>query len=245
MELYKKTGSTNDICLELCRQQLPEGYVVIADEQTGGRGRLGRRWISPPGQNIYLSILLRPDMQPNVASIITLMASIGCINAMKKLVPGIDAHIKWPNDLMIGAKKTGGILTESRIEGMKLSCAVVGIGLNVNIPGSELPRDTIIPATSIFAETGITLNRSELAAAMLQETDDCYTLLKAHGIKAVIETWLLHTRMIGRHITVSSAEGETSGIAEGLDEEGRLIVRQQDNALKTILSGDIKVKSYD
>jgi len=245
LSLYSIAESTNDLCLELCRQQIPEGATVIADEQTSGRGRLGRRWISPPGMNIYLSIMLRPDMLPSEASIITLMASIGCVRAMKRAVPGIDAHIKWPNDIMIGAKKCGGILTESRIEGNKLSCTVVGIGLNVNMNDSELPKDTIIPATSMLAETGKALNRSVLTAAILQEIEACYIKLCKQGKQAVVDEWLPLTRMMQRKITVTGPEGEIAGIADGLDKDGRLIVRQQDNTFKTILSGDVKVMSYE
>ncbi|MBN2654105.1 MAG: biotin--[acetyl-CoA-carboxylase] ligase [Nitrospirae bacterium] len=244
IELYSTAASTNDICLNLCRNQMPEGAVVIADAQTEGRGRLGRKWISPPEQNIYMSILLRPDMHPKSASVITLLASIACIKAIKLILPNLEAHIKWPNDIMIGHKKAGGILTESRIEGTKVSCTIVGIGLNVNMPEQLLPRETIIPATSILAETETALNRSELAAAIIKETEECYLLLKNKGSKAVIDIWLSMSKMIGSQITVTSNEDIISGIAEGLDEDGMLIVRDQIGLLKTIISGDVRIVSH-
>lgn len=219
--------------------------MVITDTQTAGRGRFGRSWISPPEQNIYMSILLRPDMQPKTSSIITLMSSVACIKAIKRLASIANAHIKWPNDIMLGSKKAGGILTESRIEGAKLSCVVVGIGLNVNMPSSQIPQKTNIPATSILAETGTIINRSELAAAIIQETEKYYLLLKTHGIAAIIDIWTSMTKMIGSQITVCRSEGDISGTAEGLDKEGRLLLRQPNGKLITILSGDVKVTSYD
>ncbi len=161
------TRSTNDDVLALARAGAAHGLVVIADEQTGGRGRLGRTWTSPPGQNLYLSALLRPELPPGGAPPITLAAAVAVAEALNE--SGVRASIKWPNDVLIMVdskeKKVAGILTESVTRGSRLEAVVLGIGVNLN--WRELPAELVPIATSVALATGEAVDRDAFAAALL------------------------------------------------------------------------------
>ena len=135
---YETVDSTSTLASELAEKGVAEGAVVISDSQIRGRGRLGRAWVSPPGVNVYMSVVLRPDVEHRDATLLTIMASVGCTAALRKAT-GLDIKIKWPNDLVISEKKLGGILIETRVAHGTIEYAIAGIGINVNMDSDVLP----------------------------------------------------------------------------------------------------------
>jgi len=159
---YKTVDSTNTIATDLA-EKTPEGAVILADCQKKGRGRLGRHWLSPRGVNIYMTVILRPDIEPKDATLITLMASVACALALRR-VTGILIMIKWPNDLIASGKKIGGILTEMKTARTRVISAVVGIGINVNGDPDSFPEEIRGIATSVKNETGKPFSRETIIA---------------------------------------------------------------------------------
>jgi BirA family biotin operon repressor/biotin-[acetyl-CoA-carboxylase] ligase len=150
--VYHETiDSTNTLAMKLAEDGSPHGTVVIADTQMKGKGRLGRTWVSPPKSNIYMSIIIRPDIEPKDATLLTIMAAIACADAIKDKT-GLDVKIKWPNDLMVSEKKLGGILAEIKSDPDRIIFAVIGIGINVNVRLKDFPADVRVIATSVKEE---------------------------------------------------------------------------------------------
>ncbi len=164
---YETIGSTNTVASNLAEKNT-EGVVVLSDSQDKGRGRLGRLWVSPPGVNIYMSIILTPEIKPAEATLITLMTAVACSIAIRKIT-GLDIKIKWPNDLTVSDKKLGGVLTELKIYQKKIAYAIVGMGINVNIDIKDFPEDVRKIATSVKNETGKTYSRNDLLFAYREE----------------------------------------------------------------------------
>jgi BirA family biotin operon repressor/biotin-[acetyl-CoA-carboxylase] ligase len=232
--------STNTLAMEMAAKGCPEGTVVIADSQTGGKGRLGRTWISPAGVNLYLSIVVRPGIQPRDATGLTLLSAVACASAIRQSC-SIPVSIKWPNDLLVGSRKLGGILTEIRADMDRISHAVIGIGINVNLPEQDMPEDIRKIATSVLIESGKTSSRTGLAAALLKEFDSWYMLLLNGGKREIAERWIGLSSTIGRHVRVALGDRIFEGIAEGIDEEGLLIVRMADGSSRKFSAGDVTI----
>lgn len=238
---FDSVSSTNTVAMQMASQGCSDGAVVIADSQTGGKGRLGRSWISPPGKNIYMSIVLRPGISPRDATAITLLSAVACASAVRRSCP-VDATIKWPNDLIVGTRKLGGILTEIKADIDSISHAVVGIGINVNLALDDIPDEIKPIATSLLIETGEPFSRTELAGNLLFEFDRWYKLLQAKGKRVIIDEWLTMSSTIGKEVHVTAGNQTFQGIAEGIDDEGLLIVRLQDGSYRTISAGDVTLR---
>ncbi len=236
---FDSINSTNTAAMELAGSSR-EGTVVIADEQTGGKGRLGRTWLSPPGKNLYMSIILKPSISPRDAAILTLMSAVACATAIKR-VSSVPASIKWPNDIMVSGRKLGGILTEIKADMDRIFHAVVGIGININLDTDDMPDDINAFATSIRSETGISHSRTLLAAEILKEMDRWYGMLMNAGKKPIMEEWLKLSSTIGRAVKVTVGDNVFTGIAGNIDEEGMLILKLPDNSLKKISAGDVTI----
>lgn len=234
---YDTVSSTNTVALEIA-ENTPEGAVVLADCQGKGRGRLGRTWISPPGVNLYMSIILKPEIDPNDLTLITIMSAVGCAQALQKKA-GRRISIKWPNDLMIHERKLGGILTEIRTKGKGPIIAAVGIGININTDLHEFPQDIREIATSIRKETGSIASREEIAAAILNEIDRWYMVLKSLDRKALLGRWKELSSTLGKQVRVSTAHETLTGLAEEIDDEGMLILRLFSGQMRKINSGDL------
>lgn len=232
-------NSTNTIAMEIAGK-LGEGTVIIADSQTGGKGRLGRTWFSPPGKNLYMSIVLKPAISPRDATILTLMSAVACATAIRR-VSSVPVMIKWPNDIMASGKKLGGILTEIKAEMDRIFHAVIGIGININLDASDMPDDIKAFATSIKNETGISHTRTLLAAEILIEMDRWYNALLSSGKKQIIKEWLNLSSTIGRTVRVTVGNTVFTGIAGNIDDEGMLILKLPDNSLKKISAGDVTI----
>ncbi len=235
---YKTLSSTNITATELALKGYSEGTVIIADEQTDGKGRLGRRWISPAGKNLYISVILTPPISPRDATILTILSAVACCIALKKLLP-IPISIKWPNDLIVNDKKIGGILTEIKADIDKIFLAIIGIGININLDLEDLPDDIRETATSIKILTGEHFCRTTVVIEILREIQRWYDILLSNGKTDLLLQWQLHTSTIGRRVRVKIGNDVFKGVAETIDSEGLLILRLPDNSFMKVNAGDI------
>jgi len=237
---YKTVSSTNTIAAELAEKDEVEGAVVIADRQERGRGRLGRCWVSPPGVNIYMSILLRPEIEPKHMTLITIMDAIACTLALRR-VTGLNVTIKWPNDLMVSDKKLGGILTEMRIALNRIKYAITGIGINVNMDSDALPDIIKDVATSVKMETGMLHSRPEIIIEILNEIDHWYRILKEKRKMELLSQWKELTSTLGRKVKIILGKETLTGVAESIDGEGMLVVKLPSGASRVIRDGDLTI----
>src|SRR5574337_489349 len=219
--LEREVGSTNTLAMEMASRGAADGTVVVAEMQTGGRGRLGRKWISPPG-NLYLSVILRPDIPTHRAPLITLMGAVAASSAIRAAC-GLPAAIKWPNDILLSGKKVSGLLTEMSAEPDRVKHIVLGIGVDVNMDLAELPID-LRPATATLAsEAGRRIDRTALLRQVLRELDHWYGVFLANDAE-VLRAWESLNATTGRTVAVSGPGGTFEGLARGIDAEGRLLV---------------------
>ena len=236
---YDTVGSTNTVALELA-EGTNEGAVVISDSQERGRGRLGRSWVSPPGLNIYMSIILRPRITPDQVTLITLLSAVACAHAMRKTT-GLAIAVKWPNDLMVADKKLGGILTEIKTTTKEVVCAVIGIGINVNMQAGDFPEEIRVSATSVKNETGQSFLRERIVSEILNETDRWYRVLNSGQKQEIISEWQRLTSTLGRQVLVTAGQEKYTGLAEAIDDGGILLIRLPTGEIKRISSGDLTV----
>jgi len=235
---YSSLGSTNDLIKGLAAQGAPEGTLVIADEQTAGKGRLGRNWLAPPGTSLLLSLLFRPDLAPNQAQRLTMICSLAIADAIEGLT-GLPVDLKWPNDILIRGKKAGGILTELGTTGRNLDYVVVGMGLNVNLAVSTLSELRGM-ATSLSQELGREVSRLELLWRILEEIETRYNSLRRGELPH--EEWVARLINLARQVQVTTPHGVLMGWAEGVDADGALILRTPDGQRKRILAGDVTLR---
>lgn len=236
---YEKVGSTNSVASSLA-EQVAEGAVFLADTQEKGRGRLGRVWLSPPGGNIYMSIILRPQIETKDATLITIMAAVASANAMRKTT-GLNISIKWPNDLMCHERKIGGILSELKTDQKGILFSVIGIGINVNTDTDSFPEDVREIATSVKKETGRLFSREEIVAEILNEINNWYMILKSMKREVLLAEWQRLTSTLGKEVIVVIGQETYKGFAETIDDEGMLILRLPSGEMKRIHSGDVTV----
>ena len=237
---HESVDSTNKIAFELAEKGTAEGAVVLADSQEKGKGRRGRSWISPPGVNIYLSIITRPSIDPEDVTLLTITASFACTIALRR-VTDLKIAIKWPNDLMVCDKKLGGILTEMKTCPGRIIFAIVGIGINVNVDVDAFPDDVKKTATSIRNETGTVYSRVEMIGEILNEFDKWYNALKEGRKKTILYEWQRFTSTLGREIKVVTGTETLTGFAESLDDKGMLILRSASGERKRISAGDVTI----
>jgi BirA family biotin operon repressor/biotin-[acetyl-CoA-carboxylase] ligase len=241
IQVFHETTSTNDVIEKLARDGVKEGVVVFAESQTKGRGRLGRKWISPAGKGLWFSILLRPQLRPQEATQLTVAAATALARAIQTethLAP----DIKWPNDLLLNGRKVAGILTELSAEVDRVNHLIVGIGLDVNQVATDFPPDVRKLATSLRIETGAPLDRAELAAAVLQELDRDYARICRGEFAAVADEWESRCTTLGQNVTVLIGDRRLRGRAESLDDDGSLLLRTEHGRLERILGGDVTVE---
>jgi BirA family biotin operon repressor/biotin-[acetyl-CoA-carboxylase] ligase len=243
---FDQVGSTNDIAKRRGQEGAPEGLVVIAEEQTAGRGRLQRRWIAPAGTSLLCSLLFRPKLRVDQANRLTMICSLAAADAVEE-VSGLAPALKWPNDLVVSSslpkargewRKLGGILTETELSGDRLAFVVVGIGINVNVPAEDLP--TVDPhATSVLAETDETVDRTQLLLKLLSGVEERYGRLQ-EGLSPHRE-WSQRLATLGRAVTAQTPDGVLQGIAEGVDPNGALLLRTEDGSLRRLIAGDVSL----
>jgi len=244
---HESIDSTNALAMELAERGLPHGTVVIADRQTKGKGRLGRIWFSPPKGNVYMSVIVRPELEPKDATLLTIMSAVSCARAMKNST-GLDVKIKWPNDLMLSERKIGGILTEMKSDQDRIIFAVIGVGINVNARLDAFPPEVRAIATSVIEELGgkkdtREASRTRIIAGILKELEQWFKIMMTGGRKQLINEWKKLSSTLGKKVKVVSGQDTFSGIAENIDDAGMLILKLSSasggGALKRISAGDV------
>lgn len=238
IRVFQETSSTNDIVEKLARDGVREGAVVFAESQSKGRGRLGRKWISPARKGLWFSVLLRPELRPPAATQLTVAAATALARAIREqtnLVP----EIKWPNDILIHGKKVAGVLTELSAELDRIKHVTLGIGVDVNLAASEFPPELRKLATSLKAETGRHLARAELAAALLRELDRDYERIRNHQFQKVADEWEAQCVTLGRRVSIQIGGRTLRGLAESLDDDGALLLRTEHGRIERIIGGDV------
>ncbi|MDB6121466.1 MAG: Bifunctional ligase/repressor BirA [Pedosphaera sp.] len=241
IRVFEETTSTNDVIEKLARDGVKEGVVVFAESQTKGRGRLGRKWMSPPRRGLWFSILLRPQLSPTAVTQLTIAAATGLFRGIRAQT-GLTPEIKWPNDILIGGKKVAGILTELSAELDKVKYVIIGMGVDVNLSAGEFPPELRKIATSLKIETGQRVNRAELAVNILQELDRDYQRICSGKFEAVANEWEEHCSTIRHNVIIHMGDRKIQGRAESLDTDGALLLRTQHGHLERIIGGDVTLE---
>ena len=245
-EIYylEETGSTNTDAKRLAEEGAVHGTVIVADKQNAGRGRRGRIWQSPAGKDIYFTLILKPDFLPDKASGLTLVMALAVTQAIEKYT-GIKAEIKWPNDVVVNGKKVCGILTEMKVEKDRIGHVVIGVGINVNKTDSpeEIPEDIKGVATSLFLESGRTIERARLLQEVLLAFEGCYEKFERDlSLQSLLEEYNSHLVNLNRQVRVLDPKGEWEGIARGINAYGELLVETLDGQLAEVYAGEVSVR---
>jgi|SRR5579883_3231082 len=236
----RTVGSTNDWLKAAAAEGAPEGLVVFAEEQTAGRGQIGRPWYAPIGCCILTSILFRPTFPPEQLFALTMLGACAAASAAVSLT-GLSVHLKWPNDLVSEGGKVGGALTESTVVDGRVEWAILGIGLNVNLNRRALAN--IPGATSLQCELGKRINRNALARALLQGLDDRYQIIKAGQLATVVSEWRERLSTIGKWVTLRSGTNlEGPLFAWQVTDSGGLILLRPDGTTFTAVAGEVSVR---
>jgi len=241
IRVFEETTSTNDVIEKLARDGVKEGVVVFAESQTKGRGRLGRKWMSPTHKGLWFSVLLRPELSPQETTQLTVASATALRRAIKN-VTGLSADIKWPNDLLIGGKKVVGILTEMSAEVDRVRHVILGIGVDVNQDAAEFPAELKKLATSLKIEAGEEISRADLATQILRELDADYARICGGKFSAVADEWEAGCATIGKNVSVQMGVRLIRGCAESLDDDGALLVRSEHGHLERIIGGDVTLE---
>lgn len=221
-----------DVAKTMVKEGISGGSVIVADEQTMGRGRLGRKWLSPRGSSLSLSIILRPAISQLPQ--LNMVASLAVVQSIEE-VTGLNPTIKWPNDILINGKKVCGILIENIIKGGVVNAAIVGIGINTSLCPASYPEISAI-ATSLSAETGREISQSGVLQSLLEEFDRIYQDINLG--ESIYERWLAHVETLGKLVQVKSGGVVEEGYVESIDTNGSLLLRRSDGSLITIVAGE-------
>lgn len=239
IEVLRSTNSTQEDARQLAEKGAPEGTLVIAEEQTGGRGRMGKKFYSPFGKGIWMSMILRPTQPLHLTQQLTLLTGVAVRRAIQKTT-GVEAGIKWPNDLLIDGKKVCGILLESATEDDVVKYCIAGIGISVNLKEEDYPDELKSIATSLrMASGGHNINRNELICSILNEMESLYGLYNEQGFEPIASLWEASSVTLNREVSVHSSRGIMNGTAAGLHSSGALLVKNGDGELIPVFSGDI------
>jgi BirA family biotin operon repressor/biotin-[acetyl-CoA-carboxylase] ligase len=227
-----EVGSTQAVVRELADARAPEGTLVVAEHQRAGRGRAGRAWVDQPGANLLFSLLLRPAIQAAEIPQLQLLAVVAVAEAVEE-VTGLAPGIKWPNDLMLDARKFAGLLAEAASDGDAVTRVILGVGINVN--QCEFPVELAARATSLALALGRPVDRRALLDAALRRLESWYDIYLDHGFKPVRPEWCRRATTLGRTIVV----GEVRGTAVGLDHDGALLVRSASGGIERVVAGEV------
>lgn len=229
--------STNEYAKNL---DAPHGTVVIAEDQTMGKGRRGKSWVSQPGTGLWMTIYLKPSIKPQEIMQVTLISGMAVCKAIQQ-VTGCNAGIKWPNDIVINGKKVCGILTEMILEEQTIACAVTGIGININIP--SFPQELSNRATSLLIETGKTFLRADIARAVFTYFEQYYTnMLDPENLPSLLSEYASMCINVGREVVATIGNQEIHGVAEGISPLGELLIKTPDGAVIPVTSGEVSIR---
>jgi BirA family transcriptional regulator, biotin operon repressor / biotin---[acetyl-CoA-carboxylase] ligase len=218
---YDEVDSTMDIVASLARGDAPEGTAVIAERQRKGRGRQNRAWFSPPGGNVYLSVLLRPAMTAAEISALAPACGLGVAQALEEFVP-VRAQFKWPNDIVVRGRKIAGILTESFAQGWEVGYIVVGVGVNLNV--ESFPEHLVNTATSVRLETGASVDREGFVLAVFRHLNAVYQRYLAGGFADLAEAWNTRDALRGQQVRLNTGAEILQGTARGISPSGALVL---------------------
>ncbi len=242
---FDSVDSTNTEALRLARDGAVEGAVIVADTQKQGRGRVGRKWVSPPRVNLYTSIILRPSMLPPHAHMLTFLAAVAMAEVIEKVIKKRPT-VKWPNDILVDGRKIAGILLEMDSEIDRVHFVVIGIGVNINLDIDLLPHELRIGATSVSIEAGSDYSRVEFATALYYALEKWYKIVSGlgfglDGFAPVVEAWRSYFSHEGKTLRVSSFNDTIEGICVGIDSDGALLLRRPSGEVERIISGDVQL----
>jgi BirA family biotin operon repressor/biotin-[acetyl-CoA-carboxylase] ligase len=237
LHCFDEVSSTNTVARDLARGGAVEGTVVIAEAQTHGRGRLGRGWVSPPGRNLYMSIVLRPELPDAQLPQLSLVAGVAACEAVGEWCR---ATVKWPNDVLIDGRKVVGILIESEGEG-RSRFLIAGIGVNLNATREEFPSELRDKAGSIRMTTNTLVDRAQFTARLLARLEQRYDQLNAEGFARMRAAWESLSALIGVEICVDEPAGRVSGVVLGLADDGALRLRLASGEERRVVAGDVTV----
>lgn len=238
---YDNVESTQLIAHELVRSGAPDGTVIIAEQQTSGRGRMMRPWESTQGKGIWMTIIIRPDIAPHQAPQFTLVTAVAIVNALKVSFHNFTPEIKWPNDILINGKKTTGILTEMIAESDRIQALLIGIGINANHTKQDFPSELQNIATSIAIEEGKQIDRVQLVANVLQFLEHYSDHYVKHGFPLIKELWEQASGTIGKQVKATTLREVIEGEAIRITESGVLEIRQSNGEIKGVYSADIEL----
>jgi BirA family biotin operon repressor/biotin-[acetyl-CoA-carboxylase] ligase len=234
---FDSLGSTSELAFRLAGEGAEHGELVVAETQTAGRGRRGRSWASPAGKNLYLSLVLRPELPPQRAPELTLLAAVAVAEALRG--EGVEASIKWPNDLQAGGRKIAGILTELSAEADRVHFVTLGIGVNLNAAPADFPPEVAEVATSALRVLGRQVNRATFLARLLKGLEEWLDTHEQEGFQPVRERWRELSSTLGQEVLVKAERRELRGLAEDIDVDGALLLRTEDG-LERVVAGDVE-----
>jgi BirA family biotin operon repressor/biotin-[acetyl-CoA-carboxylase] ligase len=234
---FDSLDSTNNCAKAVAGVGALEGTVVVADQQTAGRGRLGRIWESSPGENLMFSVVLRPNITADKLNLLPLYVAVAVSQAIERMTK-LKVECKWPNDILVNKKKVAGILIEGSTKQNTVEYVVVGVGINVN--QTTFSRDLSAKATSIKLETGRDFDRAKLLREVLTSFESSYGAVAASAFQSVVPLWLSRSTMLNQNISVAQQGNVISGTVKGLSSEGALIL-QTNGSEKTLYAGDVTI----
>ena len=237
----ESVDSTNNLAKRLAEEGCDNGLVVVSEEQKGGKGRLSRGWFSPFACGNWFSVVLKPPFLPQEASKCTLLAAVAVVKAVNKY-SGVNAAIKWPNDILLNGKKLVGILTEMSAEFGKINYIVIGIGINVNVPHSIVPDDIKDCAVSVADAAAEPVERVQILADVLDNLEDLYESVLQNGFAPVLAEWRKYSCTLGQQVKVIAPDETYCGLAVDIDENGLLVVKKEDGTTEKVIAGDVSIR---
>ena len=238
---FETVDSTMPIAHREAQEGAADGTVIVAEEQTSGKGRLARPWMSTAGKGIWMSVILKPDIPPHKAPQFTLIAAVSVCRAIRE-VSGTDARIKWPNDLLINGRKVTGILTELQADPDRVQAIIIGVGINVNQQPGDFPEELRSIATSVGHEAGQKIDRARLAAEVLRRLGEYSRLYLKEGFPPIKRMWEEDAVTIGRRVKAVTMRETLTGTAVGITDDGVLELRLDDGTVRGIYSADIELQ---
>ena len=239
----EEIDSTNGKARQLAEEGAVDGAVIIADRQSAGRGRLGRRWESPAGVNLYASILLRPQIPVQQAPQLTFLSAVAVAETLQQVCQ-LPARVKWPNDILVNGAKIAGLLNEMSAETEQIHFVILGIGVNLNMTAGQFPAELNYPATSVLLETGAPVSRVEFIRTLLEKLDGYYLEFLREGFSPIRWRWESLCELLNARVRIEQSPGVLEGTVVGLDADGALRLQFDDGHVERILAGDVRpVKS--
>lgn len=240
MIIYKEETDSTNLDAARLAEEMSHGDVIVADAQTAGRGRRGRTWVSRKGENLYFSMLLKPDFAPELASMLTLVMALAVAQGIEA-VYGCETQIKWPNDIVVNGRKVCGILTEMQVVPGAIKHVIIGVGINVN--QMTFAEDGLSFASSLQKETGLSKDRKVLLEEVLQQFERLYpAFCQAGSLQPMLETYEARLANLGKEVRVLDPKEEYQGVAMGINPQGELLVQKADGSVEAVYAGEVSVR---